>query len=148
MSTRWHPLKHSTVNDNRCATDVNTLATDGHSLQGARVVRPLTVSGPGPDTTLSYSTLGFLLLLYTQLISFWCRWTKVPTTLVCRLLLPGNGITAMITLTGFDFSSFYYILGDFQPLYEEYTPYTDNGGISKINDTKLWSIRRKEDGGQ
>ena len=51
MSTRWHPLKHDTVNDNRCATVVNTLATDGLSLQGAHVVRPLTVSGPGPDTT-------------------------------------------------------------------------------------------------
>ena len=44
-------------------------------------------------TTLLYPILGYLLLLYTQLISFWCRWTTVPTTLVCRLPLPGNGIT-------------------------------------------------------
>ena len=39
----------------------------------------------------------------------------------------------MITFTGFDFSSFHYILQSFQPLYEDYTPYTDNGGIYKID---------------
>ena len=32
------------------------------------------------------------LVALPQLISFWCRWTTVPTTLVGRLLLPGNGI--------------------------------------------------------
>ena len=33
------------------------------------------------------------LVALPQLISFWCRWTTAPTTLMCRLLLLGNGIT-------------------------------------------------------
>ena len=79
-------LDHRTVADNRRATDVNTEAIDCQSaLQGAHVVRPLTVAKyPPTDTTLSpflyfsyaglttllYLILGYLLLLYTQLISF------------------------------------------------------------------------------
>ena len=53
MSTRWQPVRGRTVADNRCATDVNIKATDGHSaLQGAHVVRPLTVAKYPPlDTT-------------------------------------------------------------------------------------------------
>ena len=52
MSTRWQPVRGRTVVDNRRETDVNILATDGHSaLQSAHVLRPLTVSGPGPDIT-------------------------------------------------------------------------------------------------
>ena len=53
MSTRWQPVRGRTVADNRCASDVNIEATDGHSaLQGAHVVRPLTVANYLPlDTT-------------------------------------------------------------------------------------------------
>ena len=53
MSTRWQPVRGRTVADNRRATDVNIEATDGRSaLQGAHVVRPLTVSEyPPTDTT-------------------------------------------------------------------------------------------------
>ena len=58
MSTRWQPVRGHTVVDNRRATDVNIEATDGHSaLQGAHVVRPLTVSEyPPTDTTTTLNT--------------------------------------------------------------------------------------------
>ena len=56
MSTRWQPVRGRTVADNRCATDVNIKATDGHfTLQDAHVVRPLTVAKYPPlDTTLGW----------------------------------------------------------------------------------------------
>ena len=55
MSTRWQAVRGRTVADNRCAADVDIKATDGHStLQGAHVVRPLTVAKYPPlDTTFS-----------------------------------------------------------------------------------------------
>ena len=46
--------EHRTVADNWHATDVKTMATVGHSpLQGAHVMRPLTVAHkyPAKDTT-------------------------------------------------------------------------------------------------
>ena len=54
-----------------------------------------------PFLYFPYAGLTYPILLYSrislvalpQLISFWCRWTTVPTTLLCRFLLPGNGIT-------------------------------------------------------
>ena len=55
MSTRWQPVRGRAVADNQCATDVNTEAIDDQSaLQGAHVVRPLTVAKyPPTDTTPS-----------------------------------------------------------------------------------------------
>ena len=53
MFTRWQPVRGRTVAENRRATDVNTETIDGQSaLQGAHVVRPLTVAKyPPTDTT-------------------------------------------------------------------------------------------------
>jgi hypothetical protein len=45
---------------------------------------------------------------------------------------------AMITLTGFDMESFYYVLNLFAPVYEQYTPHMDKDGfiIRKVSLTR------------
>ena len=81
MSTRWQPVRGRTVADNRRATDVHIEATDDHSaLQGAHVVRPLTVSEyPPTDTTATFNNLRsnapLFGSLYVRDAVFYCKAT-------------------------------------------------------------------------
>ena len=85
---------------------------------------------------------------YHRALELWERWIrarKIPRQCLLdiglcpwRKILDSSDDQAMITLTGFDHESFYYLLRSFAPIFDANSPFGDaDGDITKIS-TKSW----------